>query len=278
MSLFNEKWDAKSAKSLIKALQPFREMPSKDRWKRFAASQLYGDLEKLESHVSIFDYWAIGTAKLQNARCFLLGKIIFMPHLGKSCTSEMKTNPNLIMFNVYEYNSLSKCYSVNRRSGLLKTKCLIANINNDVLLENEKIPELKEYLPFHDDIDIDSHLAIQSTASVTTDLVDDPNQSDPFIVDKIISEKFNSHKVRYEFLVSWIGYSDQTWEFSCNIPDNKIEEYDRRGHQEGSKVPTHSYGMRTKCKQTTKKTISKPFKFIYIILNSYRLYISHAAD
>ena len=114
----------------------------------------------------------------------------------------MKTNPNLIMFDVYEYNSLSKCYNVNRRSGLLKTKCLNANINNDVLLENEKItldcskvPELKEYLPFHDDIDIDSRLAIQSTASVTTDLVDDPNQSDPFIVDKIISEKFSSHKV-----------------------------------------------------------------------------------
>ena len=82
VSLFNEKWDAKSAKSLIKALQPFCEMPSKDRWKRFAASQLYGDLEKLESHdVSLFEYWAIGTAKLQNARCFLLGKIIFMPHL-----------------------------------------------------------------------------------------------------------------------------------------------------------------------------------------------------
>ena len=120
VSLFNEKWDAKSAKSLIKALQPFCEMPSKDRRKRFAASQLYGDLEKPESHdVSLFEYWAIGTAKLQNACCFLLGKIIFMSHLGKSCTSEMKTNPNLnIMFNVYEYDSLSKCYSVNGRSGL----------------------------------------------------------------------------------------------------------------------------------------------------------------
>ena len=40
VSLFNEKWDALSAKSLIKALQPFREMPFKDRRKRFAAVQL----------------------------------------------------------------------------------------------------------------------------------------------------------------------------------------------------------------------------------------------
>ena len=63
--------------------------------------------------------------------------------------------------------------------------------------------------------------------------------------------------VQYEFLVSWIGYSDQTWELSCNIPDNKIEEFERRDNQEESKVPTHLYGTRTKRKQTTKKDYIK---------------------
>ena len=96
---------------------------------------VYGDFEKPESHdVSLFEYWAIGTAKLQNAHCFPLGKIIFMLHLGKNCTSEMKTNPNLnIMFDVYEYDSQSKCYKVNGQSGLLQTRCLIANVNNEVV-------------------------------------------------------------------------------------------------------------------------------------------------
>ena len=268
VSLFSEKWNARSAKSLIKTLQPFHEMPSKDRRKRFAAGQLYGDSEKPNSHdVSLFEFWAIGTTKLQNAHCFLLGKIILMSHLGKSCTSEMKTNPNLnIMFEVYEYDSLSRCYSSNGRSGFLKVKCLIANVNNEVSLDNDKISfdyskvaELQEYLPFHDDVDIDSRFPKQCTASATTDLVDDSNESDPFIVDKIISKRFNSHKVQYEFLVSWVGYSDQTWELPCNIPDKKIKEYESRNNQEPHTVPSHSYGTRTKRKQTTKKDYIKTF-------------------
>lgn len=268
VSLFNENWNARSAKSLIKTLQPFREMPSKDRRKRFAAGQLYGDSEKPKSHdVSLFEFWAIGTTKLQNAHCFLLGKIIFMSHLGKSCSSEMKANPNLnIVFEVYEYDSLSRCYSSNGRSGFLKAKCLIANVNNEISLENEKITfdytkvaGLQEYLPFHDDIDIDARLPKQCTASATTDMVDDPNESDPFIVNQIINKRFNSYKGQYEFLVSWVGYSDQTWELPYNIPDKKIEEYESRNNQEPQTVPSHSYGTRTKRKQSTKKDYIKTF-------------------
>ena len=274
-------------KSLIKALQPFREMPSKDRRKRFAAGELYGDFEKPESHdVSLFEYWAIGTAKLQNAHCFLLGKIIFMSHLGKSCTSEMKTNPNLnnfiIMFNVYEYDSQSKCYRVNGRSGLLKTRCLIANVNNEVVLENEKItldhikvPELKEYLQFHDDIDIDSRLPMQSTASATTDLVDECNQSDPFIVDKIISKRFNSHKVQYEFLVSWIGsvtvirHGNFLVIYQITKSRNLKEETTKKGLKF---LLTHMERGQNANKQQ-KRTISKPFRFINIYIYIYITYI-----
>ena len=145
-------------------------------------------------------------------------------------------------------------------------KCLIANVNNEVSLDNDKISfdyskvaELQEYLPFHDDADIDSRFPKQCTASATTDLVDDSNESDPFIVDKIISKRFNSHKVQYEFLVSWVGYSDQTWELPCNIPDKKIEEYESRNNQEPHTVPSHLYGTRTKRKQTTKKDYIKTF-------------------
>jgi len=97
VNLFNEMWSAKNAKSLIKALQPFHEMPSKDRRRRFAAGQLTK---------------AIVSNQLRNIHCFLLGKIIFMSHLGKNCSSEMKTNPNLsIMFEVYKYYNYTRRYS-----------------------------------------------------------------------------------------------------------------------------------------------------------------------
>lgn len=218
---------------MIKALQPFREMPSKDGQKRFAAGQIHGHSEKPKSHdVLLFEFWAIGTTKLQNAHCFLIGKIIFMSHLGKSCNSEMEGNSNLsIMFDVYKYDHLARCYTTNGQSGLLKAKCLIANINNDISLENDrmtfdhtKIAALQEFVPFHDDVDIEAHLPKQCTASSTTT----NDESDPFIVNEIINKRYNSHKDQYEFLVTWVCYSDKTWELASNIPDKKIVEYESR--------------------------------------------------
>ena len=105
-NLFNDQWNPKNAKTLLKSLQPFREMPSKDRRRRFAAGGLYGDSEKPSNHdVSLFEFWAIGTAKLRSAHCFLIGQIIFISHLSKACTSEVKSNPNLeLMFEMYAYD------------------------------------------------------------------------------------------------------------------------------------------------------------------------------
>ena len=56
-NLFNDEWNPKTAKTLVKSLQPFREMPSKDRRRRFAAGTLYGDGENPSDHnVSLFEF------------------------------------------------------------------------------------------------------------------------------------------------------------------------------------------------------------------------------
>jgi len=46
------------------------------------------------------------------------------------------------MFEVYEYNNYTRLYFGNGRSGLLKSKCLIANVDNEIVLEDEKILHL----------------------------------------------------------------------------------------------------------------------------------------
>ena len=90
----------------------------------------------------------------------------------------------------------------------MQSKCLIANVDNEIVLEDEKIKfdhrkitALKEFVPFHDDIDIDARLPKQSATNTTTALVTniDNDESDPFIVNEVINKRFNAHKVQYEF-------------------------------------------------------------------------------
>ena len=53
---------------------------------------------------------------------------------------------------------------------------------------------------------------------------DDEESSDeyPYIVDEVIQKHFYKTRNQYEFLVSWIGYIDTTWEIADNIPHEKI--------------------------------------------------------
>ena len=279
-NLFNDEWNPKTAKTLVKSLQPFREMPSKDRRRRFAAGTLYGDGEKPSNHnVSLFEFWAISTTKLRSAHCFLIGQIIFMSHLSKACTSEIKSNPNLeLTFEIYVYDHSTSSYTWNGRSGFLKAcKLLIVNVTNEVFLDEEnrtisfdhsKIADLQGYLPFHDDIDFEARLPKES-ASIPEDA--EQADADPFIVDKIINKRFNSQKSQYEFLVSWVGYTDETWELPENIPDNKIDEYENRDNEKG--VPMdRPYGLRLTRKQKKKMVILKHFNSFIAIMYTYTVY------
>ena len=158
INLFNETLDPKSAKTLLKSLQLFREMPSKDCRKRFAAGSIYGDEDIPDGHdVLEFEFWAISTVKLRRICCFLVGQIIIMSHLGKTCTSEMKTNHNLeVMLEIYEYDPIEQLYKMQGRTGLLRA--YNSKINEEITLHNElkaisfdhtKVAGLKGYVPFY---------------------------------------------------------------------------------------------------------------------------------
>ena len=54
--------------------------------------------------------------------------------------------------------------------------------------------------------------------------------TDPYIVNEILEKRFHSIRNQYEFLVSWIGYSDTTWEIADNIPQEKIQEFERKAN------------------------------------------------
>jgi len=199
------KWNPKTAKSLIKSLQPFQEMPSKDWRKRFTAGSIFGDVGKPINHdVALFDFWAISITKLQHAWCFLIGQILYMYHLNKTCSSERRSNPNVeVLFEEYGFDPAISSYSRHGRSGFLKaSKSLIANISEEVVLNDEdikfnyqKIPVLKDYVTYHQDIDLDSRLPKENPPTICPE---DTNE-DPFIVDKDINKRFNERKVQYEF-------------------------------------------------------------------------------
>jgi len=111
-----------------------------------------------------------------------------------------------------------------------KLKSLIANISEEVVLNGEdikfdyqRIPALKDYVPYHQDIDLDSRLPKESPPTICPE---DTNE-DPFIIDKVIDKRFNKRKAQYEFLVSWVEYSDQTWVLPDNVPSEKVIEFDQ---------------------------------------------------
>ena len=104
------------------------------------------------------------------------------------------------------------------------------NVNEgSVVFNYVVIPELTEYIPYHDDMDLEGRL---STTSEETDVSsannDDDENDDPFIMETILEKRFHRLRNQYEYLVSWVGYTDQTWELPSNIPPSLLEAYENR--------------------------------------------------
>ena len=102
------------------------------------------------------------------------------------------------------------------------------NVNEgSVVFNYVVIPELTEYIPYHDDVDLEGRL---STTSEETDVSsasnDDDENDDLFIVETILEKRFHRLRNQYEYLVSWVGYTDQTWELPSNIPPRLLEAYE----------------------------------------------------
>ena len=221
--------------SLLKGMQPYREKPSKDRSRRFAAGQIPFDKEPaVEHNVKCHDFWAIfPTDKIvKSAKVFLLGQLLYISESGKPVISSMSNNPNTaIVLDMFEYYQETESYTPAGRSALLKaTDILLANVTTEITgdadnkyIDHTLFPDLTDYVPFHPQLDLTDRLT-----EPPTDLEQD-DSDDPFIVEKIVEKRYNSKKVQYEYLVKWIGYSstENTWELLTNIPDTILETYEQ---------------------------------------------------
>lgn len=254
-------------KSLIQHLQPYRELPSKDRRRRFMAGSIFGDEQVSQDHdVKLFQFWAINPTKtiLQNARTFLVGQIIFTLHLG--------SNKNLeVIFEVYRYNPDNNLYAVEGRTAILKAyKHLLTNISDDIslqkdndisnsfLFDHSKISSLSEYVPYHEDMNIEERLSLSdnSNSDHDDDSDHDGSENDLYLVDQVINKRFHKQRNQYEFLVKWVGYTDETWELPNNIPFEKINEYETKMETNSKRADT-PYQLRPARKQTKKSDYIK---------------------
>ena len=130
---------------------------------------------------------------------------------------------------LHEYNESNKVYVSAGRSALLPaSNTLHVNVSKFVKKEGEGLKfDHEKVSGFNPDVDFASIIpptSVPATSPSSADL----DQSDPFIVEQIITKRFNSHKVQYEYLVKWLGYSstENTWELPTNIPPDLLNKYE----------------------------------------------------
>ena len=268
-----------SVNTLLKGIQPYREKPSKDRSKRFAAGDLPFDAKIPESHdVQIYQYWTVlpTTKFVRSAKVFLLGQIIYLSESTSTCKpvrSSIKTNPNLsAILNVYEYQADLSIYTPAGKSGLIKTtdnlqinvSQLITTTMEGVQLDHRAVPSLIEYHPFHSDLDL--HIQLSDAADPQNDANIDPvngdegeSDTDPYIVENIVDKRFNPHKSQYEYLIKWLGYDakENTWELPNNIPDSKLQQYEQRLLNKDTEIEPRKRGLRPR--SSLKSTLKSDF-------------------
>ena len=196
---------------------------------------MQGDIAVPEHHDLVeFQYWAILPLRkeLLAAKVFILGQVVYISEGEKPCRSASAENPNVsIIFLAYNYDPASNTYTICGKSGVCKAaKVLLCDVTKFVQMEesgNIKISELpKEYEPFHEDVDIESRLP-QEHANQHEDSNTSEEDSDPYLVEKIVQKRFRNNQC--EYLVKWCGYSnsDNTWELPSNVPDSILTAFER---------------------------------------------------
>ena len=143
---------------------------------------------------------------VKSAKVFILSQIIYV---SESVQQSMRANPTTrVMLTVLEYDPTSLSHTPVGRSALLyAAKSLHMNVTDYVTgnascktLDHLLISELSEYVPFHADVDLSSRIDDSTSQTVPAD---DSDSTDPYIVEKILKKRYNSHKVQYE---KWQGY------------------------------------------------------------------------
>lgn len=218
---------------LLKNTQPHQERPSKDRSRHFIVKDLPFDTSNSEHNISLCQLWTAYPMDkiIRAAKFFLLCNISYIAESGKLRNTSIKANPNTkVILNMYKYDYKEKLYTVAGRSALLPASVLHHNVTDVVLKSTEGIrfdhsslSELSAYSPYHPDIDLPPPSSMSSLIPTTM-----PHE-DPYIVEKIVSKRFNAQKVQYEYLIKWQGYSskENTWELPSNLPALMLNEYEK---------------------------------------------------
>ena len=128
-----------------------------------------------------------------------------MLHLGKVCTTQQSSNKNLeVIFEVYRYNPDNN----------LAYKHLLTNISDDIslqkdndisnsfLFDHSKISSLSEYVPYHEDMNIEERLSLSdnSNSDHDDDSDHDGSENDLYLVDQVINKRFINSVINMNFL------------------------------------------------------------------------------
>ena len=140
---------------------------------------------------------------------------------------------------MFSYDEGSDDYYASGKTELSKAPSLLhINVSNfisqgsgRVKFNYQEISTLEGYIPFSENVYIEGRIEqFCGTQDIDNNCNENEgDQEDEYIVERIVTKKFNNHTNQYEFLVKWKDYSDKfnTWELSSNIPDNKIVEFER---------------------------------------------------
>ena len=158
----------------------------------------------------------------------MLSNIAYISESGIPKESSIAKNPNTkVILNLYEYNNSKRAYVYAGRSTLLPASTTLhVNVSKFIEKEREQLKFESTGTVWIQSISFRGSLIHPTSVPDTSSICN--TDSDPFIVEQILAKRFNSHKVQYEYLVKWLGYSStkNTWELPINIPSDTLNTYE----------------------------------------------------
>ena len=229
--------------SVLSSLQPQREKPSKDRGRRFVVGALVFNkeaaIDDTSDSVSEFQFWTLkpNSAGLSAAKIFLLGQISLVMNGNTPIRSSENCPDMYVVATAFSYDKSSDRYYASGKTELSKSSSLlhltvnkfVSQSSGRVKFNYREVPTLEEYTPFSENVGIEGRIRLFcDIQDINNYSIENESDQDEYVVERIITKKFNNCTNQYEFLVKWKDYSDKfnTWELSSNIPDDKIVEFE----------------------------------------------------
>ena len=163
------------------------------------------------------------------AKVMLVGQIFCISREGKICKSSCANNPSTsVIATVFEYTPTTEFYTPKGRTGMLSacSSLFVTETPENIKVNLESVPDMKDYVPYHADLDIQKRLPRDRTSLVNTACTID----EPYLVEKVVKKRFSNHRNQHEYLIKWQEYtsSENTWELPENIPANMLAEFEKQ--------------------------------------------------